>query len=140
MKDKKDSMKEKTKNRDYSLFKWAQCRLYELLLGEFSTTKTAALVCVFSIMGGGGSIALQKFWNTFCSQTVMEFWQNSKVFGHFFFQLFGELEPKKCLKSYLKKKKLKGKSCQTSRGGPTWFGRIPNHNCLFFRTSHCEEQ
>ena len=54
-------------------------------------------------MGGGGSEAIQKFWDTFCSQTIMEFWPNFQVFGPFF-QLFGELElKKKCLKSFQKK-------------------------------------
>ena len=40
--------------------------------------------------GGGGSEAIQKFWDTFCAPTILEFWAekggggpNPKVFGHF---------------------------------------------------------
>ena len=41
--------------------------------GSFSKKK-CSLIMDFFQKGGGGSEAIQKFWDTFCAPTILEFW------------------------------------------------------------------
>jgi hypothetical protein len=85
--------------------------------------------------GGGGSEAIQKFWDTFCAPTILEFWAEKgggedhikKKFGTFYPD-FGNIRPKKCPKSSKKNQPTKKcpKSSKSLGGGQTFLEEVHN--------------
>ena len=86
--------------------------------------------------GGGGSEAIQKFWDTFCAPTILEFWaekgggvdQIQKFLGTFYPD-FGEIRHKKVPKKFQKKISLRKSAPNVPkvwRGGQTFLEEVNN--------------
>ena len=99
--------------------------------------------------GGWGSEAIQKFWDTFCAPTILEFWaekrgggvdQIQKIMGTFYPD-FGEIRPKKCPKSFQKKISLRKSVPKVSKvwGGvrPFWKKSIIKLHFFYGKLPYC---
>ena len=84
-----------------------RCGLGQLKLNpKGASQKKCSLIMDFFQKGGGGSEAIQKFWDTFCAPTILEFWAEKgggvdqiQKFLDTFYPDFGEIRHKKCPKS-----------------------------------------
>ena len=74
--------------------------------------------------GGGGSEAIQKFWDTFCAPTILEFWAEkgggltkSRIFWVLITLVWVKYDQKKCPKSSKKKLAYKKVSQKFQKSG-----------------------
>ena len=91
--------------------------------------------------GGGGSEAIQKFWDTFCAPTLLEFWAQKgggvdqiQNFLGTFYPGFGEIWPKKVPQKFQKKISLQKSVPKVPKvwgGGQTFLEEFHNKAAFF---------